>query len=302
MSNVLEVHNLVKDFGSFRAVDDVSFSVPQGSIVGFLGPNGAGKTTTIQMLLDLLIPTSGKIFYFGKDLKTHHEEILEKINFSSTYVSMPWRISVREGLSYTSYFYNIKDRRKRVENILKAFRLTKLQNKEVAQLSEGQRTRLILAKGFINEPQVLLLDEPTASMDPETAQYIRTFIKDYQQNHDLSILFTSHNMSEIEDVCDDVIFINQGKIIAHDTPSGLAKRIKISHVSLQIKDGLKRVTSMCEKSAIPFKLEGRFIVIDIEEKRIPDFLKQLLENGIEYNEISIDKPNLQDFFLSMTKQ
>lgn len=298
---VVEVHNLTKHFGTFEAVKGVSFAIPKGSIVGFLGPNGAGKTTTIQMLLGLLIPTTGTITYFGKNLESHRQEIMEKVNFSSTYVSMPWRLSVKESLTYTSYLYEIKNRKKRVEEIMEAFRLTELQKKEVAQLSEGQRTRLMLAKGFINRPEVLLLDEPTASMDPETAMYIRNFILEYRQKHDISILFTSHNMSEVEDICDDVIFINQGTIIAHDTPTNLARRLDISHVSLTVQDGLKRVASICEKENLPYVISGRYITIDLKEKAIPDFLKQLLERGIEYTEISIDKPSLEDFFLAVTK-
>ncbi len=297
---VVDVHNLTKRFGSFEAVKGVSFSVPKGKIVGFLGPNGAGKTTTIQMLLGLLIPTSGSITYFGKDLNIHRQEIMEKVNFSSTYISMPWRLTIRECLTYTSYLYTIKNRRERVNSLIETFRLTELQNKEVSQLSEGQKTRLMLAKGFINEPEVLLLDEPTASMDPETAQYMRDFIQDYRKEHNISILFTSHNMSEVEDICDDVIFINGGEIIAHDTPEKLARRLDISHVSLTVKDGLKRVASICEDQKLPHTISGRYITIDLKEKAIPDFLKLLLEKGIAYTEISIDKPNLEDFFLAVT--
>lgn len=298
--NVLSVRNLSKTFKSFQAVKDVSFDLEQGKIVGFLGPNGAGKTTTIQMLLGLLVPTSGTVSYFGKDLATHRQEIMEKVNFSSTYISMPWRLTVKECLTYTSFLYEIKNRRKRVEEVIETFRLGELQKKEVAQLSEGQRTRLMLAKGFINNPEVLLLDEPTASMDPETAQYIRDFIQDYRKSHNISILFTSHNMPEVEDICDDVMFINGGEIIAHDTPDNLAKRIDVSHVSLTVKDGLKRVAGICDKDSLPYVISNRYITVDVKEKAIPDFLKKLLEQGIEYTEISIDKPNLEDFFLAVT--
>jgi ABC-2 type transport system ATP-binding protein len=143
---VVDVHNLTKRFGNFDAVKGISFSVPKGKIVGFLGPNGAGKTTTIQMLLGLLVPTSGTVSYFGKDLNTHRQEIMEKVNFSSTYISMPWRLTVRECLTYTSYLYTIQNRRKRVDDLIETFRLSELQKKEVSQLSEGQKTRLMLAQ------------------------------------------------------------------------------------------------------------------------------------------------------------
>jgi ABC-2 type transport system ATP-binding protein len=298
--SVLSVRNLSKTFGTFQAVKDVSFDLEQGKIVGFLGPNGAGKTTTIQMLLGLLIPTSGSISYFGKDLYTFRQEIMEKVNFSSTYISMPWRLTVKECLTYTSLLYDMKNRRNRVGEVIEIFRLTELQKKEVSQLSEGQRTRLMLAKGFINNPEVLLLDEPTASMDPETAQYIRDFIQEYRKTHNISILFTSHNMPEVEDICHDVIFINGGEVIAHDTPDNLARRLDISHVSLTVKDGLKRVAAICDDDKLPHIINGRYITVDLKEKAIPDFLKKLLEKGIEYTEISIDKPNLEDFFLAVT--
>ncbi|KXK10583.1 MAG: Daunorubicin/doxorubicin resistance ATP-binding protein DrrA [Microgenomates bacterium OLB23] len=296
----VEVNSLTKRFGTFEAVKGISFNVPKGKIVGFLGPNGAGKTTTIQMLLGLLIPSSGTISYFGKDLATHRQEIMEKVNFSSTYISMPWRLTIKECLTYTSFLYKINNRRKRVEEVIETFRLQDLQHKEVAQLSEGQRTRLMLAKGFVNHPEVLLLDEPTASMDPESAQYIRDFIQSYRKEHDISILFTSHNMPEVEDICDDVIFINGGEVIAHDTPENLARKLDIARVSLTVADGLKRVAAICEKDKLPYTVNGRYIKIDLKEKAIPDFLKKLLEKGIDYTEISIDKPNLEDFFLAVT--
>lgn len=301
-NTVLKVQNLSKKFGNFQAVNNISFAVERGSIVGFLGPNGAGKTTTIQMLLGMLIPSKGEIRYFGKSLFTHRQEIMEKVNFSSTYVSMPWRISIKECLTYTSYLYNISNRSARVKEIIDTFRLRELQNKEVAQLSEGQRTRLMLAKGFINAPEILLLDEPTASMDPETAQYIREFILDYRLKHNISILFTSHNMAEIEDICDDVIFINNGKVVAHDTPVNLARKLDISHLSLTVRDGLKRVEAICKQDNLTHSIKGRYITIDLKEKAVPIFLKQLLDKGIDYTEISIDKPDLEDFFLTIAKK
>src|SRR3990167_4051778 len=155
---ILTVDNLTKKFKDFLAVDDVSFELKEGEILGLLGPNGAGKTTTIQMLLGALTPTSGTVSYFGKDLAKHRTEILEKVNFSSTYTNLPWLLTAKENLTYTSYLYDIPNRKQKVEEMIKQFRLEDLQNKVLNDYSAGQLTRVNLAKAFINKPQVLLLD------------------------------------------------------------------------------------------------------------------------------------------------
>ena len=295
--DVLQVKNLTKKFGNFIAVNNISFSLREGEILGFLGPNGAGKTTTIQMLLGVLTPTSGKVVYFGKNLKDHREEILEQVNFSSAYTNLPWDLTVKENLTFISYLYDIKDRGQRVEKIIETFRLKELANKQMHALSAGQITRVNLAKALINYPRVLLLDEPTASLDPDVANYIREFLLEEKKKFQVSIILTSHNMSEVEELCDRVIFINKGKIIADDTPDSLAKTIEISHVELFIKDGLKRTIEYCEKNKIAYRLSGRDIIVDLKEKEIPDFLRKIMDKGVFYDEISIQKPTLEDYFL-----
>ncbi len=285
----------------FIAVNNISFELKEGEMLGFLGPNGAGKTTTIQMLLGILTPTKGEISYFGKNFQKNREEILEQVNFSSTYVSLPWRLTVRESLTFLSYLYTIVDRKNRLKKIKEIFRLEEFWNKEIGDLSAGQQTRVNLAKAFINYPRILLLDEPTASLDPEVAKYIREFLLEERKKFQVSTLITSHNMAEVEEICDRVIFINQGKIVADDTPDNLAKKIEISHISLLIKDGLKRTIDICQKRELNYQLKGRYIVIDLIEKTIPYFLKDLLEREIEYDEISIDKPTLEDYFLEIVK-
>lgn len=298
---ILSVKNLTKRFGSsaggFVAVNDISFDLQEGEILGFLGPNGAGKTTTIQMLLGLLTPSAGTIEYFGKNLTQQREDILESINFSSTYTHLPWRLTVKENLRYTSYFYKIDNRKERLNYIFEIFKLEPLLNQKISDLSAGQTTRVNLAKAFINFPKALLLDEPTASLDPDVAKYIRDFLKNQQEKFKVSILFTSHNMAEVEEICDRVIFINNGKIVADDTPVNLSKKLKVSHVSLMIRDGAKRIATICNNQKLSYKFEDRFVVVDVEERRIPDLLKEILEAGIVYDEISIDKPTLEDYFL-----
>lgn len=299
--NVLQVKNLTKKFGKFTAVNNISFNLKEGEILGLLGPNGAGKTTTIQMLLAVLTPTSGEIIYFGKNLKNYREKILEQVNFSSTYVQLPWRLTVKENLHFFSYFYQINNRKDRINKIINTFRLEKLANKSIHQLSAGQITRVNLAKAFINFPKVLLLDEPTASLDPEVASYIREFLLNERKKFNVSIIITSHNMAEVEEVCDRVIFINYGKIVADDTPGHLAKTIEICHLELMVKDGLKRTIEICQKNNIKYNLRGRYIIIDIKERNIPEFLRDLMNKGVYYDEISIEKPTLEDYFLAKTK-
>ncbi|MDO8474519.1 MAG: ABC transporter ATP-binding protein [bacterium] len=297
--DVLQAKNLTKKFGNLVAVDNVSFSLREGEILGFLGPNGAGKTTTIQILLGTLLPTSGEVFYFGKDFKRHREEILEQVNFSSTYTNLPWYLTLQENLNCISYLYDIKNRRERIQKVVELFHLDELLKKKTYEFSSGQLTRINLAKAFINFPKVILLDEPTASLDPDVAKYIREFLLKEQEQFQVSIILTSHNMAEIEAVCDRVIFINEGKIVADDTPENLAKSIETCHIQLFIKEGLERTVEYCVKYGYAAKIEGHYITVDLKEKSIAPFLQGLVEEGITYEEINIEKPTLEDYFLQV---
>jgi len=300
--SIMNVSHLTKKFGDFIAVDDISFDLKEGEILGLLGPNGAGKTTTIQMLLGVLTPTKGEVSYFGKELGQHHEEIHEQVNFSSTYINLPWDLTVKENLTFVSYLYKISNRKQRIGRIVEIFKLKDLLDKQMSELSSGQITKINLAKSLINFPKVLLLDEPTASLDPEVADYIRKFLLEERKKFQVSIIWTSHNMAEVEKVCDRVIFIDKGKIVADDTPDNLAKTIEISHVELFVKDGLKRTIEHCSQADIKYQLEGRSIIVDIKEKEIPDFLRNLMDKGVYYDEISIEKPSLEDYFLQVASK
>ena len=299
MENVLEVKNLTKKFGDFVAVNNVSFNLKEGEILGFLGVNGAGKTTTLQMLLGVLAPTTGEISYFGKSLFINPEAILEKINFSSTYTNLPWNLTVWENLHFISYLYKITDRKKRIEEIIQIFKLEKLINQVMGELSAGQLTRVNLAKSFLNHPKILLLDEPTASLDVDIADYIRKFLLEQKKKWNTSIIITSHNMAEVEEVSDRVIMINQGKIVADDTPDNLANSISTSHVDLRIKNGLKKLIEYCKEKSLIHKISGKNIIVDVSEKNIADFLKDITDQEITYDEISIEKPSLEDYFFQV---
>ncbi|MEK7617615.1 MAG: ABC transporter ATP-binding protein [Patescibacteria group bacterium] len=299
--HILQAKNLTKRFGKFLAVDDVSLSLKEGEILGLLGPNGAGKTTTIQMILGILTPSAGEVFYFGKNLSSHREEILEQVNFSSTYTNLPWDLTVRECLSFVSYLYVIDDRQARVKKISELFLLDQILDKKISQLSAGQITRVDVAKSFINFPKVLLLDEPTASLDPDVADYIRKFLLEDRQKFKTSIIFTSHNMAEVEEVCDRVVFINHGKIVADDTPENLAKTIKTAHVQLLSLKNLDRIIEYCNKVNLENKIEGKRITITTSEKQIPSLLQDLSSQNLGFEEISIEKPSLEDYFLEQAK-
>ncbi len=221
---VIETKGLVKDFGGFRAVDHLDLSIQEGKITGLLGPNGAGKTTTIQMILDLITPTSGEITIFGLNMRHNREEILKQVNFSSPYVALPQSLKVIENLRTFARLYGVKDIEGRIEELADFFEIRDLLKKMTSDLSTGQLTRVNLTKAFLNNPKLLLLDEATASLDPYIADKTRKVLKRVQKERGVSILYTSHNMEEIEEICDDVIFISRGKIRDRGTPAELVAK------------------------------------------------------------------------------
>ncbi|MDZ7586479.1 MAG: ABC transporter ATP-binding protein [Patescibacteria group bacterium] len=283
---VLEVKNLTKVFGARKrltvAVDNISFKIHEGEIVGLLGPNGAGKTTTIQILLGTTAKTSGEIKYFGKEFEKNRSEILQEVNYASAYTRMPWNMTVWENLMVYAMLYQVKEPKKRIEMLLQQFEMEKYAKQPIRELSSGQTTRIILTKAFINFPRLLLLDEPTASLDPEIAVSVRRFLVKQQQKYGVGMLFTSHNMTEVTEVCDRVIFLRRGKIVAEDTPEGLAKSIKVCTVR--------------------YKVGGQETAVKIKEEKIALFLNKLAKQNIKYDEISIDKPSLEDYFLTHSKE
>ncbi|MDP3725012.1 MAG: ABC transporter ATP-binding protein [Nanoarchaeota archaeon] len=224
MRSVIEVHNLRKEFGKTTAVDGISFSVEEGTITGLLGPNGAGKTTTIQMLLDIITPTSGEIQILGMPLHSHREEILGQINFSSPYVSLPLNLKVRENLLTFARLYGVKNPKQKIEELAGFFEITDLLPKMTATLSTGQITRVNLTKALLNDPRLLLLDEPTSSLDPDIADKTRKFLKHIQKERGITILYTSHNMAEIEELCERIIFLQKGRIVDDGTPEEIIKK------------------------------------------------------------------------------
>jgi ABC-2 type transport system ATP-binding protein len=221
---VINVEGLTKRFDDTTAVDAISFAVPAGTVVGLLGGNGAGKTTTISMLLGLLLPTSGTIEVLGVDMLRHRHRVLTRMNFSSPYVDLPHRLTVAENLTVYGHLYGLSGVRRRVAEIAEALDIAQFLKKPVGKLSAGQKTRVALAKALLNKPDVLLLDEPTASLDPDTADWVRTYLETYRRETGATILLASHNMLEVERLCSLVLMMRKGTIVDRGTPAELLER------------------------------------------------------------------------------
>jgi len=222
--DAIEVKNLTKRYAGTLAVDDVSFAVGRGTVIGLLGGNGAGKTTTISMLLGLLVPSAGTITVLGHDMRRQRFAALARMNFSSPYIALPQRLSVVENLRVYGHLYDVPRLNRRIDELAETFNLTGLLNRLAGELSAGQKTRVALAKSLINKPDLLLLDEPTASLDPDTGDFVRTALETYRQESGASILLASHNMAEVERLCDIVLMMKQGRIVDRGTPAELLAR------------------------------------------------------------------------------
>ena len=313
MSNsILYVEHLKKTFTTkkwfkdpiiFTAVNDVSFELQRGEILGLLGPNGAGKTTIIQMLLDLLTPSSGTISYFGKDIQLHRTEILEQVSFASTYLKLPGSLTVAENLDVYGKLYGMPKelRGQQIKKNMEIFEIEKLQHNLAKTLSAGQLTRLMLAKAFLPNPKVVLLDEPSAALDPDIALQMRTFILKQRDTLGTSIIFTSHNMAEVEELCDRVLVLKSGAIIANETPKNLAATVTSSRLELLVENILS-AEDFARKKNLHYTITGLYITFHVEEKELPDLLTALMQEQITYSAISIEKPTLEDYFLKISER
>ncbi len=220
----IEVKSLHKRYKHTEAVAGISFQVAPGDVVGLLGGNGAGKTTTISMIMGLVVPTSGSVHVLGADMARDRARVLARMNFESPYVDLPGRLTVRQNLTVFARLYGVRRLRDRIENLAEALDLSEFLDKPTGKLSSGQKTRASLAKALVNEPEVLLLDEPTASLDPDTADWVRTYLARYRAERGATILLASHNMAEVERLCDRVIMMRRGVIVDHATPPELLER------------------------------------------------------------------------------
>lgn len=309
----LVVNNLSKTFYSkkflrskeeFIAINDISFQLKQGEVLGLLGPDGAGKTTTMQMLLGLMTPCSGSIEYFGKNFLEHKKELLKKVTFASSYIHLPGMLTVYENLNILASLYDIpyNQRHEIIKSLLKTFDIWNLKDKYASLLSPGHSARVILVKAFLPNPKIVLLDEPTASLDPEIAEQVRKFILDQQEQHGTSILLASHNMPEITEICNRILILKEGKIIEDNTPDQLVKTISSARLQLIFEYKIDEVESYITNLNLDYKIQKNSIEIKIDEHKIPALLSNLTKAGFEYVGISIEKPTLKDYFLNVVKK
>jgi ABC-2 type transport system ATP-binding protein len=220
----LEIRNLCKRFGTVQAVDGLSLAVPRGHITALLGGNGAGKTTTMAMMLGLVLPSSGTIRVFGEDFAANRYRLLARMNFSSPYVDLPHRLTVKENLTVYARIYGVRNVRARIRQLAEDLEFTEFLKRPVGKLSAGQRTRVALAKALINNPELLLLDEPTASLDPDSADWVRGYLENWRRQNGATILLASHNMAEVERLCGHVFMMRQGRMVDSGSPADLIKR------------------------------------------------------------------------------
>jgi len=222
----IEINNLNKDYNNVRAVKNINFKISKGSIVGLLGPNGCGKTTTIGMMLGLIKPTSGTVLINGKNIENENNRtnILEKMNFISPYVELPKKLTVDENLKVYGKMYGVKNLQDKISELTKQLNLSEFKKRKTGELSSGQKNRVSLAKALINDPEILLLDEPTASLDPDVGDYIRTYIESFATKKGTTILLASHNMNEVERLCSEVMMMKNGSIIDKGTCSSLINK------------------------------------------------------------------------------
>ncbi len=300
---VLEVHDLVKDYDTYRAVDHISFTIKRGQVLGLLGPNGAGKSTTIQMLAGVTLTTGGSIRYFGKDFSKHRQACLQRLNYASAYNTLQNHITAKENLLVFARLYGVMDPKRKIAELLEYFNLERHVDERYGNLSAGERTRVNLVKSLLNDPELILMDEPTASLDPDIADKTLSLIEQLRHDRQLSILFTSHNMSEVSRICDEVIFLDRGKIVSQDTPANHTKRLDSAKVTLKFKGRREPLEQLLHMRKVTFTFdETKQVIVSISNSAVPRLLAAIHAANIELLDIDITKPTLEDVFLSIARR
>ena len=289
------------------AVGGISFALGRGEILGLLGPNGAGKTTTIQMLLSTLKPTSGRVSYFGRSLETDREAVLARVGYASAYSKLPMRLTVAENLDVYGGLYGMPrgDRAARSRELLSWFGVWDLRGRVMSGLSAGETTRVMLAKAFLARPSVVLLDEPTASLDPDIALEVRRFVRDRRDKEGVSMVYTSHNMDEVEEVCDRVIFLADGRIVDEGRPEDLAATAATTRVRLRVVRGLDDLRGAAGARGLEVRSlaeDDGLVEVETDERHVAGLLADLAAAGVDYSEVSLLKPTLEDYFLRLASR
>lgn len=301
--SVLEVKGLIKDYGEFRAVDDVSFEIKKGQVIGLLGANGAGKSTTIQMLAGVTTPTAGTIRYFDQDFSKHRQVCLQRVNYASAYNTLQNHITAIENLRVFAALYGVSKPKQKIAELLDYFGIAQHVKQKYGELSAGERTRVNLVKALLNDPELILMDEPTASLDPDIADKTLSLIEELRSSRRLSILFTSHNMGEVSRICDQVIFLEKGRVVSSDTPSNHTKRLDRTKVQLRFKAPKKHMLTTLAAKDYEFRFEDeQNVIVDVPNSAVPALLSALHDAKIILLDIDIQKATLEDVFLHIARR
>jgi len=315
MRLAVQIRNLSKTYiqGIIRkkkkeALKNVSIDVPEGSICGVLGPNGAGKTTLLSIIAGLLIPDKGSVIIFGKEISSgkNIEKIANFINISSGHANFLWNMTVKENLHYYGMLYGIdnKERNKKIEELLDLFSLKPYEDIRFSELSTGTKQRLSLAKAFINDPKIVLLDEPTVGLDPDVAMEIREIIKEFHKKKGMTFILTTHNMEEAEELCNDVSFIFDGQIKAKGSPEELKKRFNIGdRIIVELKEGQTISPDFFVNGLLNISISNSLasIIVDDHSIRLPEIMNRFVEEGIQIKRMEIRKADLEDVFISFSR-
>lgn len=289
---------------AFKAVDKIDLDLFEGEFLGLLGPNGAGKTTTIEMLLGTLKPTEGSIEYFGENFFKNRHKALQHITHASAYHKLPATLTVKQALFLFGRLYGMRDSeiRKELSSLSDQFGVTPFFHKTIQELSAGQTTRVMLLKAFLPNPRIALLDEPTASLDPDIADDLRKYIKQLKGQRSLSLVLTSHNMEEVAELCDRVLVLKNGQIIEEDTPEKLAKKVALHQLCLSNPSPMHVLISFLEQKGARFFASEKNVRIELEDFEIPPLLKEIALKGVDYKKIEIETPTLEDFFIHIARR
>jgi len=305
----LEVKNLRKSYYSkgkeFKAVRGVSFDIKEGEIFGLLGPNGAGKSTTINIVSGILKKDAGTVKILGKNPETNHEFVRNNMNVASAYFSLSTALTVNQNLKVYANLFGVQNPQKRIDELLDKLELTKLKQKKTYLLSSGERTKLSLCKGLINNPKLLLLDECTVGLDPDIAEKTRQIIRNYQHEYKTSILFTSHYMYEVEELCNRIAFLDEGKIITIDTTDNIKNLIKEQTVEIEfLKAGSGLKTFLRDKGATVLFMKNNTVKFEITAKgdKLYRLINSLFQRGFKIKKMNIKRPTLDDIFIKLARK
>lgn len=300
---LLEIHNLRKRYGTVEALKGLSLDVERGEFFGLLGPNGAGKSSTINILLGLILPDSGTIRIFGRDFATDQVAIRRRMNVAAAFTSLSGVLTVRENLKVYGHIYGVKKLDAKIDELLERFEITELANRKLQYLSSGQHTRVTLCKGLINDPELLLLDECTLGLDPDIAEKTRRALKEFQREKQTTILFTSHNMSEVEELCGRIAFLNKGEILRVDTAERIKRLIPQHVVEIQVRPGAD-LAAVRQWNGCCGEISGegtlRF-VLDRPHEQLDALLRHMTQAGVYITDVQILRPTLEEVFIRVAR-